>query len=56
LKQLYDAQQSAPGGILPVGPGGGVPGLGAPPPFYAPLESPLAPPLPPARKRMEAAA
>jgi hypothetical protein len=55
LKQIYEGLQTTPG--APPGPGGlgGVPpGFGPPPfPYYPPGESPLAPPLPPARKRLD---
>jgi hypothetical protein len=56
LKQLYEGQLNVPAGpsgfpVFPGGAGGMGPGL------YSPLESPLAPPLPPARKqRLDAAA
>jgi hypothetical protein len=56
LKQLYEGPQTVPGGPLggPSIPGGG--GFGAPP-YFPPDLSPLAPPLPPARKqRLDAAA
>ena len=56
LKQLYEGPQTVPGGPLggPSIPGGG--GFGAPP-YFPPDLSPLAPPLPPARKqRLEAVA
>jgi hypothetical protein len=56
LKQLYEGQLNVPAGPsgFPVFPGGAG-GMG--PGSYSPLESPLAPPLPPARKqRLDAGA
>ena len=60
LKQLYEGQHNLPGGafggsFLPGGLGGQGPGPN--PMLQFPLESPLAPPLPPSRKqRLDAAA
>jgi hypothetical protein len=55
LKDLYEPKLPPPAGGIGV-PGGVAPGAGMPDPFYDPQQSPLAPPLPPARRRPEAGA